>query len=148
MMENYNFPAVNRTATIKDMLQQEFGKSIGFHNRSNKNESTIVYDVSKGGSFIESAINFWGISIDSMLKHIAKYMRENFRNKEIMTWPPSTADLDTDSSIPEEMLKFLIWLDEPSATTFEFHDPRVVSIGDILLSYITNKRTKFQVSHF
>ena len=48
MMENYNFTAINRTATIKDMLQKEFGKSIGFHNCLHKNKSAIHYQVGKG----------------------------------------------------------------------------------------------------
>ena len=63
MMTNYNFQAINRTANIKEMLEKEFGESIGFHNRLHKNKSAIVYDVSKARSFIELAINFWRVSI-------------------------------------------------------------------------------------
>ena len=34
------------------MLQKEPGQSIGFHNRFQKYQSCIVYDVSKGGTYI------------------------------------------------------------------------------------------------
>ena len=34
------------------MLQKESGQSIGFHNRFQKYQSCIVYDVSKGGTYI------------------------------------------------------------------------------------------------
>ena len=43
------------------MLQKEFGENIGFHNRIHKSKSAIAYDVSKGCSFIKSAVNFCGI---------------------------------------------------------------------------------------
>ena len=58
------------------MLQKEFGETVGFHNRVHKTKNAIVYDVLKGGSFIESAVNLWGISIDSMIKHVAKHILE------------------------------------------------------------------------
>ena len=90
---NHNFLTINRPAAIKAMLQKEFSETINFHNCVHKNKSAIVYYVSKGGSFIGSTVNFWGISIDSMIKHVAKHILENFRSLESLVWPPSTADL-------------------------------------------------------
>ena len=51
------------------MLQKEFGQSVGFHNH-------IVFDVLKCGTYIEAAINFWGISEHDMLKNVAKIHKE------------------------------------------------------------------------
>ena len=64
MLENCNFKRCERTSLLKEMSQKEFGQSIGFHNCFQKNQSCIVFDVSKGGTYIEAAINFWGISED------------------------------------------------------------------------------------
>ena len=75
------------------MLLKQFGETIGFHDRVHKNKSAVVHDVLKRGSFIESAVNFWGISIDSMIKHVANYIQENFRSLEFMVQPPSTANI-------------------------------------------------------
>ena len=58
------------------MLQKEFGETIGFHNRVHKNKSAIVFDVSKRGSFKESTVNFWGISFDSMITHVANHIQK------------------------------------------------------------------------
>ena len=57
MLSNHNFPKCEQTSKLKSILEKEFGDAIGFHNRFQKNQSSIVYDVSKGGSYIEAAIN-------------------------------------------------------------------------------------------
>ena len=67
LLENYNFKRCERSLLLKEMLQKEFGQSIGFHNRFQKNKSCIVFDVSKGYTYVEAAINFWSISEDDML---------------------------------------------------------------------------------
>ena len=140
VLMNHNFPTISRPATIKTMLQKEFSETIGFHNRLHKNQSVIVYDVSKEGSFIESAVNFWRISIASMIKHVAKHTRENFRSLESMVWPPSTADLEITSEIPDEILKFLIWLRNSLDDSMTVKNPKIISLRGIIFSYITNKR--------
>ena len=90
MLENYNFKRCKRTSLLKEMLQKEFGQSVGFHNRFQKKESCIVFDVSKGGTYIEVSINFWGISEDDMLKMWPKYQR---KSKEICKYGMATTSL-------------------------------------------------------
>lgn len=80
---------------------------MGFHNRGQKNKCNSI-DPSKGGSFIVSAVTFWEILIDSMIKHNAKHIRKSFRSLDYMVWLPSTADLEIFSEIPDEKLKLLI----------------------------------------
>ena len=55
-----------------------------------------------------SAVTFWEILIDSMIKHNAKHIRKFFRSLDYMAWLPSTADLEIFSDIPDEKLKLLI----------------------------------------
>jgi hypothetical protein len=50
-----------RTHDVKVMLQETFGDRIGFHQRIRKNESTLVYDKDEGGTFLEAALNCWGV---------------------------------------------------------------------------------------
>ena len=66
LMEDYNQLLIDngcvvcqRTSVVKDLLDNEFGDKIGFHSRSEVNKSWIVYDVSKGGSYIEAALKYF-----------------------------------------------------------------------------------------
>lgn len=51
LLSNYNFKKCERTSVLKTLLQKEFKDANGFHNRFQKNQSCIVYDVSKGGNY-------------------------------------------------------------------------------------------------
>ena len=61
---------------IKKLLVDEFGDTIGFHNRFEKNESTLVYDSQQG----EAAINSWGISLEQLLQNTAARINREVRN--------------------------------------------------------------------
>ena len=110
LLSNHNFPKCERTSKLKSILKKEFGDVVGFHNRFQKNQSSIVYDASKGGSYIEAAINAWGISDDDLLRNIASRLRKKTKNFTNLTWPPHPKHLDTTPDMPEVLLKFLIWL--------------------------------------
>ena len=45
MLENNNFNRCEQTLLLKEMFQEEFGQSIGLHNRFQKNQSCIVFYV-------------------------------------------------------------------------------------------------------
>ena len=110
LLSNHNFPKCEQTSKLKSILEKEFGYAIGFHNRFQKNQSSIVYDVSKGGSYIEAAINAWGISDDDLLRNVASRLRNKTKNFINLTWPPHLKHLDNPPDMPEELLKFLVWL--------------------------------------
>ena len=148
LLSNHNFPKCERTSKLKSILKKEFGDVVGFHNRFQKNQSSIVYDVSKGGSYIEAAINAWGISDDDLLRNVASRLRNKTKNFTNLTWPPHPKHLDTTPDMPEVLLKFLVWLKYPTRKPEEctMNNPQIVALGDLLLAYIVNKRTKFQVN--
>ena len=148
MLSSHNSPKCERTSTLKSILEKEFGDTIGFHNRFQKNQSCIVYDVSKGSSYIEAAINAWGISDDDVLRNVASRLRNKTKHFANLTWPPHPKHLDNPPDMPEELLKFLIWLKHPSRKPEEcsMNNPQIVALGDLNLAYIVNKRTKFQVN--
>ena len=91
MLENYNFKKCERTLLLKEMLQKEFGQSICFHDRFQKHQRCIVFDVSKGGMYREAAINFWGISEDDMLKKC--HQNTQRKRKEIYKYGMATTSL-------------------------------------------------------
>ena len=148
LLSNHNFPKCERTSKLKSILKKEFGDVVGFHNRFQENQSSIVYDVSKGGSYIEAAINAWGISDDDLLRNVASRLRKKTKNFTNLTWPPHPKHLDTTPDMPEVLLKFLVWLKYPTRKPEEctMNNPQIVALGDLLLAYIVNKRTKFQVN--
>ena len=94
LLSNHNFPKCEQTSKFKSILEKEFGYAIGFRNRFQKNQSSIVYDVSKGGSYIEAAINAWGISDDDLLRNVASRLRNKTKNFTNLTWPPHPKHLD------------------------------------------------------
>ena len=78
LLSNHNFPKCEQTSKLKSILEKEFGDAIGFHNRFQKNQSSIVYDVLKGSSYIQAAINAWGIS-DLLSRSVASRLRNNIK---------------------------------------------------------------------
>jgi hypothetical protein len=48
MLKNFGFTSIVKSLTLKSMLQDE-GK-IGFHDYLQKNKSSLVFDLSAGGS--------------------------------------------------------------------------------------------------
>ena len=64
-----------------------------------------------------------------------------------MQWLPHPYQLEKPSTLAEELIKFLSWLNYPSSKKNGFmEDPKPVSLDDISLAYISNKRTSFQVN--
>ena len=138
LLSNHNFPKCERTSKLKSILKKEFGDVVGFHNRFQENQSSIVYDVSKGGSYIEAAINAWGISDDDLLRNVASRLRNKTKNFTNLTWPPHPKHLDTTPDMPEVLLKFLVWLKYPTRKPEEctMNNPQIVALGDLLLAYL------------
>lgn len=69
------------------MLEKEVGDRFGFRVRFQKNQSTIVYDVSNGGSFIEVAINTWGVSEDNLIKYVARRLQSSWKESTPLSCP-------------------------------------------------------------
>ena len=64
-----------------------------------------------------------------------------------MEWPPHPCQLEKPSTLPEELVKFLNWLKYSSSKENDLmEDPKLFSLGDVLLAYISKKRINFQVN--
>ena len=71
-----------------------------------------MYDCRNSGSFPESAINSWGLSIEELLKNVASRINEEIKSLPQMQWPPT---IDEVSAGPSEnfLTLFVEWLEGP-----------------------------------
>lgn len=145
---NFGFESVTKTSTIKQMLQNEFKDKIGFHDRFHKNQSTIAYDASAGGSYIEAAIYSWGVSNEQLLNNVARRLRETLKEDEGLPWPLRVDELESFEEPHKLLGKLLTWLKDPDSNDFTeaCDDPQVVALSSLLFSFITGKRTSFQAN--
>ena len=84
---------VYKTSYSKTVVSEEFKDQTIFHNRCQKNESTLVLNLCGGGSFLESALNSWGLPIEDLLHNVARQVNEDEKGLPQMPWPPSIANL-------------------------------------------------------
>ena len=89
LLNNYGFDSSEiKSATIRDMLHIEFSNTIAFHNRFQKNKSTIVYDATvAGGNYIEVAINSWGINDEQLLQTTPRRLKDSMSKEMHINWP-------------------------------------------------------------
>ena len=133
------------TKWIKSILSDEFKEKIGFHNRYHKNKSTIVYDTESGGTYIEAAINSWGISDEQHINNVARRLKEKLEKHEGLVWPPTIEEIETDETPDPILLKFLVWLQNPSSQNIqEGLDPSILTLASLLRSHISGKRSNFK----
>ena len=64
-----------------------------------------------------------------------------------MQWLPHPCQLEKPSTLAEELMKFLNWLNYPSSKENGLmEDPKPILLDGISLAHISNKRTSFQVN--
>ena len=148
MAANFGFDSLTKSSTIKQMLQNEFKGQLGFHDRFHKNQSTIVYDASAGGSYIEAAIYSWGVSDEQLLNNAARRLRETYKEEVGLSWPPRVEDLENIKEPPQLLHQLLTWLKDPDSDdcTEACDNPQIAALSSLLFSFISGKRTTFQAN--
>ena len=114
-----------------------------------KNRSTIVYNATAGGSYIEAAIYSWGVSDEQLLNNVARRLKETYAEHEGLSWPPHVDQLESIEEPPKLLRQILTWLKDPDSTndfTESCDDPQVAALSSLLFAFITGKRTSFQVN--
>ena len=56
-----------KTSYLKELLLEEYGEGIGFHATSRRS-SEFVFDNKAGGSYIDAALNSFGISDEHFIQ--------------------------------------------------------------------------------
>lgn len=144
---NFGYDVKNtRTSTIKEIIgSQPEMKTVHFHSRFQRNKSDIVYNSEVGGSFIEAALNFWGIDDNSLVNAAARRIKSSLSNDTNIPWPPHVNVLETSDAGNELLENFLAWLRDPTA------DPTKCTLSNqaralvsFLTAYVTRKRTATQ----
>ncbi len=145
IISNYGHNSEVKSSYLKEILTQEFGKYIGFHERNQKNESELVYDTAGAGTYIEAAISSLGVSNDQLLMNVAARLKEQVIGTDTILWPPYIYDSESEERLNKLLLKLISWLKQPSRSAID-DSPSVRSIASILTSYITGKRTTFKTN--
>ena len=123
---------VCKTSYIQTLISEEFKDQIIFRNRYQKNESTLVFSRCGGGSFLESALNSWGLPIEDLLHNVARQVNEDAKGLSQMPWPPSIANLWAKAA-ENFLTKFVGWLINPGKTDPDL-TPEVYAIASLTIS--------------
>ena len=92
----------------------------------------------EGGSFLESALNSWGLLTEDLLHNVARQVNEDAKGLPQMPWPPSIANLCAEA--PENFLtKSVGWLVNPRKKNPDV-TPEVYATASLLQSLVTNKQ--------
>lgn len=149
LLEKHNLPKIGSRSTsyLRRMMEAEFESALGFHEPFQRNQSTIVYNSLQGGCFLECAINSWGIDDNQRINSFARFLKEKLSDEIPFNWPPCSNDLETNCNPVPEIRKLLTWLRDPTKDDFkeECTDPEVSMLSDLLLAFITKKRSLYQV---
>ena len=148
ILHNFGYDeSSTKSGTIKQMIEKEFKNKIGFHYHFVKNTSTIAYNASAGGSYIEAAINSWGVSDEQLLNTVARRLKEKLKGDASINWLPHVEELDQDERPNDLLRKSLTWLKDPAAIDFSESclDPEAVALSSLLFSFITGKHTPLKI---
>jgi len=145
IISNHGHNSVVKSSYLKEILVNEFGEDIGFHERIQKNVSELVYDTTAAGTYIEAAISSLGVSNDQLVMNVAARLKEQVIRTNTIPWLPYIHELEREEDLSELLLKLLTWLKHPNKSAID-DSPSVRSIASILTSYITGKRTAFEIN--
>ena len=140
IMENYNHSAYGvKSSFLKTLLIREYGDSIGFHVRHQKNESEVVYDRRNSSSYVEAAISCMGITDETLIKGYAKRLVGKVKEKDPVSWPPKI-------SLNPLLIELPSCLNTPKVSSPELYQ-LVLSLASALTSFITKQRTKSLINN-
>lgn len=136
---------MSNSINFKDSSSKRFWRKIGFHNRFQKNQSCIVYDITKERKYIKSLINSSWILDDELLRNVADRLQNTIKNFNSLTCSPRLNCLEFPSNLPLEVFTQV----RTSLANIEdciIGEPCIIGLGDLLLTCIGDKQKKSQVS--
>ena len=147
IMENYNHIAYGvKSSFLKTLLICEYGDSIGFHVRHQKNESEVVYDKRNSSSYVEAAISCMVITDETLIKGYAKRLVKKVKERDPVFWPPTISQLEERKVLNPLLIGFLSCLRTPKVSLPE-RDLLVLSLASALTSFTTKQRTKILINN-
>lgn len=136
------------TFKLKERLKKEFGEKITFLHRTGREESDVVMGTNHIDSFISCTDTQ---TIQNAAELIAREVKEKFRNKPDITWPPSSEELAKEEwKAPPSIITFLTALFN-SGNNFKYlsnlQTKLIGSIASDLVYGLTGGKT-LQLKHF
>ena len=110
IISDYGHNSTVKSSFLKELLINEFGEGIGFHQRNQKNVSELVYDTTASGTYIGAAINSLGVSSDQLAINFASRLIEKLLDTKVVSWPPFIYELEKKEQLCELLLKLITWM--------------------------------------
>ena len=130
------------TAQVKSIIVKEFKDRIGFHKRFQRNQSIIVYNITSGGNYVETAIHSWGVSDEQLLNIVARRLKSRLVNDPGLPWPTTVENIVCEEKPDVLLVKLLTWLKNPAVKEFDCcQDPVILTLASLLKSLINGKRS-------
>ena len=108
IISRYGFPTSGiKSSFIKDILIREFQGKIGFHPSFQWNWSELVYDTTRGGSYVEAALSSIGVSSEQLVRNVAKWLRVDINSVKHVPWPSRVEELEEEEELSPLMLQLL-----------------------------------------
>ena len=115
IVSEYGYPVGElKSSYVKQILIEEYGWTIVFKERTEKNKSDWVYDYQGDGDYIHCALNSMCISDESLLKTAASRLSKSINSVPTVIWPPTIEDWEAAEDISSLLLLFLTWLRSPT----------------------------------
>jgi len=86
-----------------------------------------------------------GISNDQLVMNVALRLKEQVMRTNTIPWLPHIPELERKEELSEHLLKLITWLKHPDRSAVD-ESPPVRSIASIITSYVTGKRTTFEIN--
>ena len=104
MMNNCGFASNEKSSTLKSMLIDDFQGKIGFHDCLQKNQSSLVFDQSAGGSCVEAALQCCGISDEDFFEATTRRLKPRLSDGPKLPWPPHVDQLVVEQEAQQQVL--------------------------------------------
>lgn len=139
IISRYGFPTSGvKSSYIKYILTREFEGKIGFHSRSRRNQSDLVYDTSGGGSYVEAAFSSIGVSSEQLVCNIAEQLREEVMSIKLVPWPPRVEELEEEKELSPLIVQLLSALRGKKEVDLS---PSTLSLTSLITQHIVKQPT-------
>ena len=144
IISRYGFPTDGvKSSYIKNILSRKFQNNIGFHSRSQKNQSDLVYDTQGGGSYIEAAITSMGVSDEQLVRNVSKRIVGDVKAVGSIVWPPTVDELEETEELSPLLLHLISALRGKPGLDLS---PKSLSLTSFLTQHILGTPTRTSIN--
>ena len=131
-----------KTSYVKELLVEEYGESIGFHATSRRS-SEFVYDRKAGGSYIDAALNSFGISDEQLISNLAPRLLKHIIENTSVTWCPTVEQLLGEENLSKLLMKLFSLMQKKKGhkELSEENSPALHMLSSLLTYFVTGERT-------